>query len=387
MGMAQPPSQRWSRKAENLQKAGVMTVPVLEGPALKKWQDLIWAAMDDFPEYKLQGRHVQRVLGGFGALGNPSSFHHPTVRRMRRNMKEKVGRPLFDAYARLNGWSDVRLELLMDRLCVRCQRFGVVRKDDWHRDIYNGPEYGLNPLPATLPGDRRDELFGGWINLSDRDQKFVCILRSHLGRDAERAQAEGGGFAELTPAQIAEQDIATRLRQQADKTLGSVRTDSKGCVIVPPGHAVIFYQRILHAVHPERPQPTEPQLRHFVGYRLTRDTAPLFAAAQQQMLDNFGVPRVPSGQMPAMFSKNHFARFASTSPENRKFRHWAEQTFQPECLYARPGGYSTPGSRGNLNRSANTNRYMPSLAEMGMGAVFPAYDERDRRVLFPEPLS
>ena len=85
--MSEPSS--WERRARNLRTAGVICIPVLrEDASRRKWADRVWAAMDEFPEYKVKGRIVQRVLGGFGAFGNPSSFHHPTLRRLRRRSEQ-----------------------------------------------------------------------------------------------------------------------------------------------------------------------------------------------------------------------------------------------------------------------------------------------------------
>ena len=51
------------------------------------WEEALYDAIDAFPEYKMQGRDTQRVLGGFGALGNPSSFHNPIIRRYESDAK------------------------------------------------------------------------------------------------------------------------------------------------------------------------------------------------------------------------------------------------------------------------------------------------------------
>jgi hypothetical protein len=57
--------------SQDLRTHGVAVLPVL--PDYKLWSSRVWTAMDEFPEYKIKGRGVQRVLGGFGAFGNTSS--------------------------------------------------------------------------------------------------------------------------------------------------------------------------------------------------------------------------------------------------------------------------------------------------------------------------
>ena len=64
-----------------LDRYGVITMSVLSHDAREKWAERIWQAMDEFPEYKGKGKKIQRSLGGFGAYGNPASFHHPTIQR------------------------------------------------------------------------------------------------------------------------------------------------------------------------------------------------------------------------------------------------------------------------------------------------------------------
>ena len=105
--------------AHDLAALGVTVVPLLDASPRAEWEDTLWAAMDEFPEYKTKGRTAKRVLGGFGALGNPSSFHHPAVRRFRASLKAAL-RPLFAAYAEmvLGTTHNVQLEALFDRLCV-----------------------------------------------------------------------------------------------------------------------------------------------------------------------------------------------------------------------------------------------------------------------------
>jgi len=372
--------------AYDLQTHGATVVPVVSDEELKKLQSRMWKCMDDFPEYKRQGRDVQRVLGGFGALGNPSSFHMKQIRRLRYYVKKYVGFPLFRDYVNsLLGadGDDVRLELLFDRLCVRCESFGTVSAENWHRDIYDAAKFGLPPLPRSLPGGKMDEIFGGWLNLSDVDQYFVGILGSHHGDAAERAQEKAGGFATLTEQEIDDQQVNERLAMQKNARYGhTLRTNDKGHIVVPPGHQLIFFQRLLHAVASGK-QPKAPQLRMFVGFRLTTMKAPMFADTFESVVENFAVPRIPSGQIPPMYSNNHYAQF---SKPNSHFRTWAESTFKRTCLYDRPGGYSTPGSRNNLDMHANKNRYMPSLSVMGLSDDMEPYSVSDRKTMQPELL-
>ena len=253
-------------RGATLRSFGVVVIPVFsDDNSRAKWSRRcgeLWTSSQSTSPSK----DTQRVLGGFGALGNPSSFHHP-YQELRYFIKKHVSRPLFRKYS---GGKQVNLEMLFDRLCVRKKSFGNVGAEQWHRDIYDGAKYGLRDLPKTLPGPnglRRDEIFGGWVNLSDNSQEFVGLIGTHKGSEAKRAQRAGGGFATID-----DKDkkligaLNEQLRSQANTAYSNhLATNAAGHIIVPPGHMVVFLQRILHSVLSTTP--AEPSLRLFVGHR------------------------------------------------------------------------------------------------------------------------
>lgn len=367
--------------ARMLDRYGVITLQVFkDDKARQKWEDKAWDAMDEFPEYRKKGKKTHRVLGGFGALANPSSFHHPTIQKLRTKIKQNICGPLLKEYAALKNWDHVNYEMLYDRLCVRYKEFGTVGKETWHRDIYDGEKFKLRELPASLPNNTLDIIFGGWLNLSADDQYFVCQVGSHKGEKALRAQKQGGGFA-LVDGDKAERE----LKRQAGRKIGNVRTNDKGHIIVPPGHIVMFPQSILHGVFPGK-SPNEPKLRLFMGHRLTREQVTLFSDLERVIMNN-EVPRIPSGQIPPMYSQNHYAQFSST--RNTYFRNWGENTFRSDCLYERMTSngipYKTPGSRNDKEPWFNTNRSMPSLLAMSLPSY--QYSRENVDCLTPQPLS
>lgn len=368
---------------EDLAALGVAVVPAFDEVSRKHWEDRLYAAMDSFPEYKVHGRAVQRVLGGFGALGNPSSFHHPEVRLFRRMRKKLLYRPVMAAYAQIlfpQGGSEVRLECLFDRLCVRCEDFNSPVAEAWHRDIYGADKYKLRSLPHSLPGGKQDLLFGGWTNMDSREQHFVGLLGTHT----ELGTSGQSGFAEFSRQEIARFRFNERLQAQAHQRFGhTIRTNAKGHISIPPGHCLLFQQQLIHSVL-SGPQPRTPALRVFHGVRLTTEHIPLFDISA--VMQNGGVPRIPSGQMPAMFSSNHYQFFGS----HDRYRTWGESTFKRACLFQRVTKtglpYFTPGSKEDRNRAANAGRYMPSLAEMGLWEESFAYSEQEARAMYPQRL-
>ena len=371
------------KAAHDLLTLGVAVVDVMDTSSRVYWERLLWQAIDDMPEFRVKGRDYQRVLGGFGALGNPSSFHHPTVRQFRKKIKRLVVKEVMREYV-LEKYNtrDIRLESLFDRLCVRCEAFQRPTAEKWHRDIYDATKYKLRTLPKSLPNNTLDEMIGGWTNLASADQSFVGILKTHN----DTLESDVGGFSTFSDADIKRFRFKERLAEQSNMSFGhTIRCNDTGEILIPPGCTLLFFQRLIHSVK-SGPQPLTPALRVFHGFRLTTEEVPLFD--HEGVLVNGAVPRIPSGQMPPMYSQNHYAAFSN--PSEPKWRTWGTQVFKTECLFRRttPTGvvFYTPGSRDNTNAAANLGRYMPSLREMGLWSEKYEYSQEERDALFPQRL-
>ena len=115
-----------------------------------------------FREYK-EGAN-EYVMGGFSALGNPSSFHNTLVRTLRMNaMAELI--PLFKEYISELEGDDWKLEQDIDRMLFRKQGKSPSR-ETFHRD-------------EAINAEDSDKIFGGWINLDTHDQFFSCVPGTH----------------------------------------------------------------------------------------------------------------------------------------------------------------------------------------------------------------
>ena len=348
----------WPALAAELRARGVVVAPLAGAESLCAAARRARAEFIEYVPEKVRAEDAQQVLGGFGALGNPSSFHHPAVRALRGAVKDRVAAPLLREFVagdpqpqpQPQPW---RLEALFDRLCVRHVRFGKPQREAWHRDQYDPDRYTgpfEPPCRALLPGDL---VLGGWINCNEtsapagEDQWFSCVPGTHL-EDA----APGGGFRPLRDAGA----YAAR----AEK------------VRVPPGCVVLFFQGLVHEVAPVACGKTAPpSVRLFVGHRLTADDKPLFDGQLQQWVSLQAVPRIPSGQRPPMYSPMHYT--------SDKLRNWAATMFRREFLRAHPrAGYAVPAA-------FSQSRAMDSLAAYGQG-MWPEYREDELRVLCPEPL-
>lgn len=239
---------------------GVTVVPCLTQSELKYYHNALAKDISEFPEYLHHSPPQQQtvyVQGAFGALGNPASFHNPTVRRLRLHVFTKVAPLVFQGEKR-------NLCLLLDRVSIRRQgtKPGA---EQWHRD------------KSKLNDVNNDDVHGGWLNLDlYNEQGFSCVLGTHTQRSTDV------GFV--------------RESNEYDALKTYIR--------VPPGHLIIFYQNIVHEVLPIK-SPID-SLRLYVGWYLTFGTQHLFNAQKFLFqLQTQAVIPLPSEQMPPMYSSNH----------------------------------------------------------------------------------
>lgn len=370
---------------------GVVVFPFKDS---EKLAFLLQKNLREMPEYLPNAD--RQTIGGFGAKGNPASFHIEGARAARLEFY-KCTRSYMQEYIYDELGTDeerakkYHYSLLFDRVTERDPDFSIT-PETWHRDVKKGdlPEGSI--------------IFGGWMNMNEKDgqdQYLVCILGSHKGKDADDAQEKKGGFAVLSKYEIKRQKLDECLKAQANftSTESLLQTNEKGHVIVPPGHGVVFFQKILHCVKDNKHLKGIDR-RIFVGHYLSTSKIPLFEDTIR-WAQTGAVPRLPSGQIPPMFAKNHYAWFnkkretgtAKQQERGEFFRKWGERTFIPECLFKRMTTwgepYSTPGSRENETpeqKDINKNRTMPSLQALGLHKPEYTYSSEDLVILVPQRL-
>jgi hypothetical protein len=293
-----------------LERVGVTVIKVINKDDIPELEDEYLETLRGFTEYTRkksdpdlngEGDPLVYVLGGFAALGNPSSFHNPMVRRLRREAKEAI-EPVLRLYRKDDR---VKLEVLFDRMMNRPPGKKPVA-EMWHSDV-NPPEY-------TLPGD---VFFGGWLNTTSVDQFFSFIPGSHLG---VRYSHLRGGFAQVP--------------KKYKDNLGAVKKSFK----VPPGYAVIFPQYIKHEVLAVSDN-TRYTRRLFLSHRLTMDTESKIPD-KLKMMRNQEVMSLPSGQNSVMYSTQHYKYKDNNTmvpiPTIPKYKitttGWSVDSFVPEAL-------------------------------------------------------
>jgi hypothetical protein len=282
------------------------------------------ALLKVMPEYKKGMCNIMHVMGGFGGLGNASSFHAPIVRTIRSDIQEAM-RPHLESITQRLGMGAYRQ--LVDRLCFR--RPGIKPgAEAWHRDM---PEKGFADFLLA-------HVLGGWLSLQET-QSFVCCPGTH------NDQHTGSGFAAIPKTE--------------HKALKAASVN----VLIPPGCIIIFYEDIIHCVRTKSYK--KPMMRLFVGWAITNeqeDISKLLSLLHQQAV----VP-LKSGQVPPMYAKLHWCNWLD------KLKTFSTQLVD-ECLIDR---YRLTGIDRGYHRVAK--RVFPSLQQLN--CKYNNYSNDDINVL------
>jgi hypothetical protein len=268
-----------------LKRTGVMIIPVIPKEEIRSIRAQFLDTIRNFQEYKRNpsnidqdstGNNLVYTLGGFAALGNPSSFHNELVRDLRKRCRLAVipyFREMINNYADKTLYDDTKLEMLFDRMMYR-NISQAPSAESWHRDV----------TPKNFIR-HNDEVFGGWINLDETDQSFSCIPGSHL--DVRLRDLKEG---------------YTSIPKDKVKLIGSYSHE----FFIPPGHMIIFPQYIVHEAVAKKRKTV--MMRLFTGWRTTVSNNFLFPDTLKR-LEEQSIMRLPSGNEPPMYSSNHRSAF------------------------------------------------------------------------------
>jgi hypothetical protein len=197
------------------------------------------------------------VLGGFGAMGHPTSFHHPDIRFVRRYLFNHVAPTLFKLFP------GKKVALMMDRIAQRWEGDSI-SGETWHRDIcdHKRPE---------------DIILGGWVNLdTDQNQYFHCVPGTHKDKTGAK------GFAKLKdPSEY--------------KPLEKIYT-------IKPNEMILFHQNLVHRIKPGKIKKNSQRI--FFGWLITDLDTPIFDYTP--FIKDQSPPPIPSGQTPPMYAKLHW---------------------------------------------------------------------------------
>jgi hypothetical protein len=255
---------------DDLQRRGVSVIKVPE-EIIRNFN--IQKFLGEQVEFLDSANTRMKVLGGFGAYGNPSSYHHPEIRSFRHKLwlyMEKLLKTIYPGKY---------LQCIADRFSVRLKDKPVT-PEAWHRDM----SIPYDQLPAGTV------LYGGWVNLDpDTSQFFSCVPGSHLKCE------EGSGFARLSAQEVA--------HYKSQKEL----------IEIPPGHCILFNERIVHEVVKTK-QIIDESYRLYNKYFISDSPQNVFGKAVFDALESQGVLPLhidADGKLtyPPMFSKRHATCF------------------------------------------------------------------------------
>jgi hypothetical protein len=265
---------------------------------------------------------------------------------------------------------DLRAELLFDRIMWR-RKGQAPSPEAWHRDVTAKP-----PRTTLCPND---VVLGGWTNLDQVPQYFSCAPGTHL--KVNLFDMVNTGFAKIPTHEHA------IYRNQSTK------------VVIPSGHCILFFQHLVHEVVGGKAD--HDMCRMFHGIRLTQCSEALFRDDYQQrrVFEDQAVPRLPSFQLPPMYSANHGSLLLGLPNDPReeptgKFYlpgqstktnpiWWSHETFHRASLeekIRRKKGHPEWDRRYTIVR-----RHMRSLAADGY-ALYPAYSAQERSYYAPQLL-
>ena len=357
--------------ADTILRDGVVVLPLLTLEETTLFREAFKKASEQFPEF-LSESDFPYVVGGFGAYGNPASFHNGYARSFRLFTAEPMTRFFQSVVHRLGDADDWYLQRLFDRMCCRPMHSST-SAESVHRD--------LNPQTAMMTDKTieitkkngttvhmtaytprpSDYCFGGWVNL-DSDgqiQRFSCVLGSHQDEILMTKGPTESGFD-------------TRETLTRDVTI----------INVPSGHAIVFFQRIQHLVTPVKQK--KDSYRQFQCFRLVRSMdgsipEPLNGQEELDMcIRNFGVPRLPSGQRPPMYGNNHQSFFLLKNIKSDP-AWWSIHKIKPVFLQKK----EVVNGKKKGTKYMIAPRFMTSLKEYGMDHYYPHYQDYEINLMKP----
>ena len=238
-------------------KQGYIVLPVLQPQEVIETREQLIAELSQDPVYKDPALAIEQgmVMGGFGALPTAHSYHNKVVRALRIKA-HKVAASLCPP--------DKKMTQCPDRVMVRTAN-QLPSKESWHRDKSPFAEAG-------------SDMFGGWINLNDFDEHFVCCPGS------QQVGNSGAQNFETIPKE--------------DRPYWKARQVK---VPIPPGHMIVFYENIVHCVNPGK---RTLRYRLFTGWCIGPQTPDPTLIARMK---NFQTPKIKGGMQPPLYSRQHMA--------------------------------------------------------------------------------
>jgi hypothetical protein len=329
--------QSFSTLAEELYEHGVTIITDTWLSENLDWLDEEFDRMlGEMPEFKVVPDRP--VLGGFSALGNPSSFHHILIRRIRQWAMWHVAYTLGEYKKIEKRFENYKLEQIPDRLMYRPPGIKV-GAETWHRD-------------EAVNVGKNDLTFGGWQNFDHENQYFSCVIDTHVIGQREKDT----GFVKLT------KDEVENFSEDPDRRH----------IVVPPGAIILFNENIVHEVIPIVVRDRYVK-RLFLGWRLTDSDAPMFSDNEERF-DTQRSFRIKSGQETAMWPQSAWLYAAQRHDMIR----WSHENFVDEVLVE----HTFKPGKPDQETFTCVERYMRGLDDYGL-PLHEEYDDNELAIYTP----
>jgi len=321
-----------------LLRDGVVVLPLMElVPFESNYRERLSQTLANLPCFLPNAS--QHVIGGFGALGTPCSFHNTFARELRLQAYATVFPELLEVLRGLPTGKG-KIEVLPERLAVRYKGTSPTA-EAWHRDT----------SPNALQGDH---VFGGWINFGPDDSYFSCIPGTQMPGQNQPPGGARTGFSTFTK-EDAQENRFDQLRRR---------------IRVPPDHLILFYENLIHEVYATKA--TRDQYRLFHAYRITAlSTKTPLVPHLQERFENQAVIPMKSGQLPPMRSTAHW-----NFPKQR-------QAYEEFCtVNMNPALLEETECRATQDFYLVSPRFLPSLRELGL-PLYPPYTPEEKTIYWP----
>jgi hypothetical protein len=270
-----------------------------------------------------------KVMGSFGAFGNPASFHHSEIRKLRNTIYAHM-ETMF-AYA----YPGKYMQCIPDRFSHR--RTGTKpTPESWHQDV---------SVPAG-----EGTVYGGWVNLDKTESQFFsCIPGSHL-----QYLPTAAGFVKFN----------AEARAQFD----AVRMPNG--IQIPPGHCIVFNELLVHEIRAK--EQMYDSFRLYLKYLITDTEVMPFGDKIIEALDDLAVPPYHVGRN----KKGHTYTYPTMyGPSHVNFNNRLKLKIEDfSAQYVKPEFYEPP-REGVFAGAVWVREVMPSLRSVGVDlSHFPRYD-------------
>ena len=333
----------------------------------QEWRDKFDVALSEPGRAKLNMPRFAEVtkenpmfLGGFSAGGDATVSHNMVARDLREQVFHELVNHLANPIIQETG-QKFYAKTSIGRMIVRA--VGVEPGSEGaHQDF----------CMVSDPGSLH---YGGWVNLTEQNQYFVCLKGSHGG------EQKAGGF---TPLKINQKEYDAAIQAQA----GQHNTNEKGYIVVPPGCIAQFATDIIHSVHSSKSKSLYVKL--FVGLRLTLNpTSCTLKHHDGHVITHAELLQKLIDQEPALCGSSQFppelpGLYCSLTQHMVKWHKYKDAHIRPGSMLYEDKDFrgNHPKKNGDYTRSMHGLRHISELYP-GEVTMYPPYTEDQTAILFP----